>query len=481
MGAEPSSQAADRRFRLALVAILLIAAAFRFFRLGADSYWADEAYTVRIATREGAQAFWWPDQTPPLYIALLHLWTFFVGDGEAQVRGLSVAFGLLAILFSYALAARVYGRNEALLSAAILALLVPMTHFSREARTYSLFVAATAATYLAFTRVQEVPSQRRAAAFVVPAAAMLYSHVFGLLMMGALFATHLLQRPRVPLRIAATVFLGPLLLFLPWSLTLVERTRAVLSSFWIPRPTLDSVGNALETLAGSALLAYLLWLLALYGAFKVRRERAGIPRDPEALRLLAPWLLLPPVTAILASLVGRPIFDAKYVLPIVVPLTILAARGLLTTVPPRLKAGAIAVVILLLGATLVGFLAHPARDDWRGATRYLEQEAKPRDLIVFNEGLCDSRIDDDHQCAFELYTERSDLRLFPFLPDWKRVEESDLVLLDRALANETRFWLFKVHHGDPRGLIEPHVEQRFQANASVAFHGIRIIEYVRSG
>src|SRR5512138_3592537 len=91
---------------LALLAITLAGAWFRFYQIGQQPLWSDEALSVWMGQHTIADIIRLTiqlDQSPPLYYTLLHLWMRIGGSGEAWVRALSALFGILTILAIYSL------------------------------------------------------------------------------------------------------------------------------------------------------------------------------------------------------------------------------------------------------------------------------------------------------------------------------------------------------------------------------------------
>ena len=79
-----------------MVALLLLAAALRFHRLGAQSFWNDEGNSARLSERslqlivEGTAS----DVHPPLYYLLLRGWRELAGESEFGLRSLSAFAGI---------------------------------------------------------------------------------------------------------------------------------------------------------------------------------------------------------------------------------------------------------------------------------------------------------------------------------------------------------------------------------------------------
>ena len=139
--------------RILLVAILLVAACLRFYRLDAQSFWNDEGNSARIAERsinlilEGAAG----DIHPPGYYLLLYYWRAMFGHSEFALRSLSAVAGLALVVFTYLLGRRLFGETVGLMAAFLGAISPFAIYYSQEARMYTLLAAlSTASTYLIF-------------------------------------------------------------------------------------------------------------------------------------------------------------------------------------------------------------------------------------------------------------------------------------------------------------------------------------------
>ena len=97
---------ARHRVLAIVVALLLLAAALRFHRLGAQSLWNDEGNSARLSERaipailEGTAS----DIHPPLYYILLRGWRELAGETEFGLRALSAYAGVLTVAVVFALA-----------------------------------------------------------------------------------------------------------------------------------------------------------------------------------------------------------------------------------------------------------------------------------------------------------------------------------------------------------------------------------------
>lgn len=115
------------------------------------SIWFDEAfgsYLIRFnyldLTRYTAY-----DVHPPLYYWLLKTWSLVFGNTELGLRSMSIFFGVVTIVFIFALVMKLFGRKAAYISLLFLVLSPLFIRYSQEARMYTLLTAiVVAATYV---------------------------------------------------------------------------------------------------------------------------------------------------------------------------------------------------------------------------------------------------------------------------------------------------------------------------------------------
>jgi len=134
---------------LALGAVILSAISLPI--IGRSSIWFDEAFSAYI-TRFN---FWEiakytaADVHPPLYYWTLKLWEMLFGTTDVAIRSLSLLFALVAMLFAFLTARRLFGRRAAALSVLLIALSPMVVRYSIEARMYMMVAAITMmATYV---------------------------------------------------------------------------------------------------------------------------------------------------------------------------------------------------------------------------------------------------------------------------------------------------------------------------------------------
>jgi mannosyltransferase len=358
--------------RLILVVLVAAAAALRFTRIGHQSFWLDESYTVDLAQRpfgdmlSGVAS---DESTPPLYYALAWLWERLFGHGEAGLRSLSALVGTLTVPVAWRAARDWFDSPRAGLVAAALVAFNPFfVWYSQEARSYALLVLMAALTLLFLAR-------RSYGWWALSAALALCTHYF------------------------AAFLLVPEALWLLWT----ERTRAAR----LATGAVAAVGVALIPLAVHQRdLGHTSFIADL----SFRSRVTDLPKKLVTGELGTPTPLIGPlagliaVGAILYALRARParVLIAIAAFAALIPL-LLAAVGVDYVLPRNLIAVYVPVILVaaaglsgrigLIGAGVICAVALAVnievatdvklqRDDWRGAARALGRAPETRVVTV---------------------------------------------------------------------------------------------------
>ncbi len=293
-----------------------------------DPLWYDEtftAYVARLPYGQVGNAMLQGDVHPPLWSSLEWLAKFAVGQSEAALRLPALAFGVLAVLLSYRLVLALgLGRRAALLTGLLVAVLPAHLYFSSEARAYTLL------TCLALGMVIAV-LEDRPPLFILCGALSGWTHNLGYIYLGvlALAALFYHRQPRWLLAVGLAGATGALWLpFLPLQL------RDISHGYWIQplvlpkvfRPVIDvTLGEKLPTnaLLSICVPALLLTLMAFYHSHVWLRSRRGWV-----------WLALTvgvPVVIALVSVLWRPVYLSRTLLPCVTALIVAWGYALLVS------------------------------------------------------------------------------------------------------------------------------------------------------
>jgi len=378
----------------ALLAILGLALILRFYRLDAQSLWADEGTSVALAPRSLIQIARDAshDIHPPLYYFLLHYWVRLFGTSEAAVRSLSAIVGTFLVAATYALGRRLFNPRLGLTAAFIAALSPFQVYYSQETRMYILAALLGTLSFLALleflsssapgrgagsgergasdhgtrstrhatrdTRHPTPDSQSRPAglrsapwlaAYVVVTIAMLYTHYFAASLLVAhnlVWLTWLRQEERWKRRTT----------WLRWAIGQMVIAAAFAPWLWFARQTLQtwpainapfslsyllgelwrvfSLGLSVPATFSPPLLGFgLLIVIGFVWAIRRRQDNFALP---EPWIVLAIYLATPVVLTYLASL-RRPAYNPKFLLLATPPYHLFLAAGIMAGWKPAAR------------------------------------------------------------------------------------------------------------------------------------------------
>ncbi len=196
---------------LAVIALTVLAAALRFYRIGHQGFWFDEANAsndMRLSPGRMLGLLPQNQTTPPLYYLVGWVWARVFGFSEVPLRSLSALAGIAVVPVSYVLARRILSPRGAVIVTALAACNPFLIWYSQEARPYELLVLLSALGLLAFDIARVQPTPRRVIAWTVISALALTTHYYALLVVVPqavwLLAVH--RRSRSVL--AAVAFVG---------------------------------------------------------------------------------------------------------------------------------------------------------------------------------------------------------------------------------------------------------------------------------
>lgn len=396
-----------------LVVALVVGAALRLHRLGDESLWIDETFTVVVATelsvRELIVDLPAVEPHPPLYNLLMWGWVRLAGTSEAAVRFPSVVFGVAAIPLLYWLARSLFDRPTAGIATAFLVVAPFQIWYAQEARMYALLVFLTVLSYAALIRASTSYSRQRAVAYVVVATLLGYTHIYGLfvLLAGALFlawqnasdGTMALSRRRIAgIHAAIAAALSPWLWLLGRRFVADPEPLGLL--LWIPDPDPYMLWQAITLFAFGYVAGWypywplpgpprLLWAVVAgtLGLLAVRWRRGGavgerrIAEETASLGLVATWLVVPVIVPYLVSVILVPIFVLRYLIVSAPAFLLLLAAGARSASPPgRYLLAALLVTGMLV--PLPGYYAADQKDQWREAATFVQESSEPGDTVL---------------------------------------------------------------------------------------------------
>ncbi len=508
----------------------------RFYQIGEQSLWLDEAFSVWLARHPLQEMLEWVveiDQHPPLYYTLLHFWVSFFGDSAPAVRALSALIGTVTIPVIYLIGCRLADgdRTVGLLAAAILAISPFHVRFAQEARMYTLLTLNAALAVYALVRLlsdspanvssaqqqadpgcadsaaeaeQERHRYRRARA---PVRSPLPSPGKCLAWLGYIFftvATLLSHNTAVFFPLATNIFIlgmlwlrrhpdylhlpstrnwllaqgGVFLLWSPWLAAFVSQSLGVYREFWIPPPDLPRVLAALAALL-SDFLPYRLWIMWAAFGFLIACGASYFRPRLAYLALLLVLVVTPFAGELLVSLF-RPIFYERTLIWASLPLYLLLAAGIrrLRTLPWMTVA--LLTIVTANGISLREYHVRFEKEQWDKAAAFVAQRVEANDVILFNATWVQLPFDFYFRSHHKQVTEHGvPVDLFDRGVLEPKMTEDDLPRLRALIQGHERVWLVYSHnwYTDPMGLIPAALDKEMERLGDWQFHGLQVYLY----
>jgi hypothetical protein len=344
----------------------------------------------------------------PLYFLLMRPWAA-LGESEFILRLFSVIWGTLSVALMVPVGRLLAGERVGLIAAVILATSPFHIWYSQEARMYTFLAFLVLLAHWFLIRNLHRPTAANWVGYGLAMAAAVYTHYLALLVLVAhytFFSLHY-RRLRREFRswLATSLLVG--LAFAAWG-RLVLRTggfrEAAIS--WIPPAELTtpflsllslSAGPTIRTSDPAAWFVALLAAAALLAGIRSSWRRYSDPtqRPPPLLaaRLVYYWLLVPPLLMLAISLPWpiperRAIYADRYLVQVLPALALGIALGLLWLQRRTRRPALAPILLVILIAANIPALANLyyrpefGREDWRGALAHLEDQARPRDVVL---------------------------------------------------------------------------------------------------
>lgn len=278
-----------------------------------ESIWFDESYSAYL-TRGSFGDIWNMtslDVHPPFFYFLLKIWSGIFGYTDFSMRFMSVFFGALGIILSFQLLKRWFGSKIAAVSTLALAVSPMLVRYGQEMRMYTLvFFIVVAATY-ALDLLLETKKTRYYIIYALLIAIGMWTHYFTAIF----WIAHIIYyqasgRGKLFSKKMILMYVGAVLLFVPWMPSLLKQIVEVQSGFWIPAVSLltpvDYAGQSLmysEAEYATGWLALFGIGVVIFTTFFLRKSFAGFSKkQKQNFWLLITLVAVPPAILIILSL-----------------------------------------------------------------------------------------------------------------------------------------------------------------------------------
>jgi hypothetical protein len=162
-----------------VAALVALAAGLRFYGLGRQGLWYDEALSVFLARQPPGKLLAYiklTESTPPLYYLCAAAWAKLFGYGESGLRSMSALVGTLTVPVFYLIGCRLGSRRIGLTAAGLAALCPLLVWYSQEARSYALLALLSAVGLLFFLHARSEPSRASVARWATASVLALATH-----------------------------------------------------------------------------------------------------------------------------------------------------------------------------------------------------------------------------------------------------------------------------------------------------------------
>ena len=362
----------------AVAALTVLAAVLRFYRLGHQGFWFDEANTallVHFSPGKMLGLIPQSESTPPLYYCVAWVWARVFGYGEAGLRSLSALAGVLVVPVAYGVAAKLISRRAGVIVAALTACNPLLIWYAQEARSYELLVLFTGLSLLGFVYARAEPTSRALAFWTVASALALATHYYAVLAIVPQAAVLLAER-RTERRVQAAVGIVAVcgLALIPLAISqngtgndrwiaaaaFGQRLRQIVPQFLIGTDAPDR-----------ALLKYAAMALALIALGALATQARPGERRPA---LTAGGLAIGGfVLSLVLVAVGFDDLITRNIIALWLPAAVLVAGGLAVARPRAIGIG-VTVALCAIGVTATAGIAADRslqRPDWRYVARAL--------------------------------------------------------------------------------------------------------------
>lgn len=399
-----------------LLCIIMVGAALRFYDLGAESYWLDEVWTVRLRQESLDSVLVLAQDAPsypPVYLLLAHFWMQVFGTTEAATRSLSALAGIASVAVMYRVGRELFERKVGLLSALLMAISEFQIYYSQDFRFYSLFVLMALCSFLFYIRALRSNRPGHFVPYVLASILLFYTHTYGVFVLVAQNLYFLLQWNRYR-RARALWLMCQMLILLalgPGLLHAVKRTVAGTANVmrWIPdRPlwfplrtvfwyvfplrhsrswmtlVLNLVAGMVFFVIGTTLFVIWKgkeqWLASVRGLVSTVQDLSS---QSSELFLASLWFLCPIALPFVLSKVFGPMYVDKYTISASPALYLLLALGITTVSKVVPEFISLAVLVILIAPGLHHYYVTDVKEQWREAAAYVDENARKDDVIVF--------------------------------------------------------------------------------------------------
>jgi mannosyltransferase len=390
------SSLVNSRYIQILLSLTILGGFLRFFTLGYNSLWLDEATTYGVSQGSFAE-IWQTSVTgefhPPLFHWIEHFMLTF-GHSEIVLRAVPALLGTLAIPVFYLIGKEFRDKNVGIISAALLTVSYFGIFYSQEARAYSVVLFVFSLAILFYLRALRTDKKTDWVLFALLSALSVWIHYFVLIALGVIYLHAIISlaaRLKRDIRKGKNLLLALCVMtvfILPLLFIVVERYFTLSSS----APTYGVLGPILvqETIVRfSGGYSSLAWPIAvIYFMLMVAGLVFLFSEDRNKCLFSGMYLILPLVISILLS--SKITMNPRYLiflLPVFFASIAMCFPLIFRLIPNRKILYAVLILIVAINVPLLaGYYSTFTKEDWRGFAGAFQSTTHEGDLIVLVPG-----------------------------------------------------------------------------------------------
>jgi 4-amino-4-deoxy-L-arabinose transferase-like glycosyltransferase len=439
---------AKSRYVQLLLALTLIGAFLRFYNLGFNSLWLDEASTYTLSVGSIPQI--WEataagEFNPPLFYWVEHMMLVF-GNNEVILRFIPALLGVLTIPLVYLAGKEFIDRNVGIIAAAAFAFSPFLIFYSQEARAYSMMLFFITFAMVFYFKALKTNDVKNWALFSVLSALAFWSHFYAMVVIAALVLYALgmqIQKIREDIRnlkpmalaIAAfTIICLPLIIV---TIQLFAKRSASAPTFGI-----QGFGIIIETfkqISGfSEIAMYVLVMLFIIGivqAFLMDKNKGIFLVWVTVLTFVISYLL-----SYRIPMVPRYLLFINIVFFIGIAISYKMFYSLINN--RAIVYGFMAFLLILNASFLMNYYSGYSKDDWKGFSGIMQKTTNPGDFVVLVPGYISQ--------PFNYYYSNTTDGTFEFSADTAK----DLDAIDAQRKNNNAVYFIvtgDIYSADPTG------------------------------
>ncbi|MFA5332012.1 MAG: glycosyltransferase family 39 protein [Methanoregula sp.] len=376
------------RYLQALIVLTILGLFFRFYNLGFNSLWLDEASTYSIS-QNSLWGIWQitagGEFNPPLFYWAEHLMLAF-GNSEFVLRFLPAFLGVLIIPLFYLVGKEFFDRNVGIIAAAACAFSPFLIYYSQEARAYMMMLFFVALATLFFLKALKSGTILNWALFGVFSALAFWSHFYAFVIIASLVLYALiLWVPRIRTELNnVKMLVAGIAVFVLLCLPLIIVTVQLFITRTSSAPTygiqgVDIIIQTFSQISGfntiSMIVLLVLFVIGIIQAYLIDRSKAFF------------LILLAVLTFVISFILSfRMPMQPRYLIFLSLVLFIGAAisyRSLYSLWNNRAVVYVLmAIMVLISVPVLTNYYSGYSKEDWRGFSGFLTETVSPGDMII---------------------------------------------------------------------------------------------------